>query len=278
MGDTKPTYPYKMSTTSERMGEVLQLTIVIPTFNEQENVRIIAARIRSVLAVQDYNYEILFVDDSRDHTPAVLAELAQNWPEVRYIHREGQRGLASAVVEGFRHARGQYIVVMDADLQHPPDLIPLIIKRLCQADVVIPSRFITGGSDGGLSPLRRLISWTARGIGRLFIGRLRHISDCTGGYFGINCAVVAEVPLDPIGWKILMEVLVKGKYQTIHEIPYVFTARDAGESKMNFREQWHYLVHVMRLVRYSASNRATLDNQQQASGCGAALVITQEQG
>ena len=256
----------------------MQLTIVIPTFNEQENVRIIAARIRSVLAVQDYNYEILFVDDSRDHTPAVLAELAQNWPEVRYIHREGQRGLASAVVEGFRHARGQYIVVMDADLQHPPDLIPLIIKRLCQADVVIPSRFITGGSDGGLSPLRRLISWTARGIGRLSISRLRHISDCTGGYFGIKSAVVAEVPLDPIGWKILMEVLVKGNYQTIHEIPYTFTARDAGKSKMNFREQWHYLVHVMRLVRYSAGNYANLDNQQQATSCEAALVITQEQG
>lgn len=233
----------------------MELSIVIPTYNEAGNVRLIADRIQRVLSGKTASYEILFVDDSIDHTPAVLAELSRKIPQVNYLHRKGEKGLASAVVAGFNRARGSLIIVMDADLQHPPELIPLILKRLVKADIVIPSRFIPGGSDGGLNGLRKLISWTARMIGRISITRLRDISDCTGGYFGLNRSVIAATKLNPIGWKILMEVLVKGSYHTVHEIPYCFVARDAGESKMNLKEQWNYLRHVARLVRSSPEDR-----------------------
>lgn len=182
----------------------MELSIVIPTYNEADNVRLIADRIQRVLSGKTASYEILFVDDSIDHTPAVLAELSRKIPQVNYLHRKGKKGLASAVVAGFNRARGSLIIVMDADLQHPPELIPLILKRLVKADIVIPSRFISGGSDGGLNGLRKLVSWTARMIGRISITRLRDISDCTGGYFGLNRSVIAAAKLNPIGWKILM--------------------------------------------------------------------------
>jgi dolichol-phosphate mannosyltransferase len=229
----------------------MHFTIVIPTYNERENVRLITKRVRNILQDKGYIYEILFIDDSCDDTPNVLEQLANEISEVRYIHRQGARGLASAVVEGFDHAKGEYIIVMDADLQHPPELIPLIVTRLTQSDVVIPSRFISGGSDGGLNWFRKLVSWSARTIGRFSIKRLRDISDCTSGYFGINREVVKGVKLEPIGWKILMEVLVKGHYSKVHEVPYAFEARDAGQSKMSLCEQWNYIKHVIRLIRYS---------------------------
>jgi dolichol-phosphate mannosyltransferase len=233
-----------------------EISIIIPTFNEKENVRTIAGRVREVMAERDIRYEILFVDDSRDETPEVLAMLARLYPEVRYVHRTGQRGLATAVLEGFRLAKGRYLIVMDADLQHPPELIPDIVHHLrAGIDVVIPSRFVPGGSDGGLSPFRKLVSWTARTIGRLAIRRLRSLTDITSGYFGIRAEVIQGVEFNPIGWKILMEVLVKGHYESVIEIPYAFQPRDAGASKMSLREQWNYLRHVARLVASSPDDR-----------------------
>lgn len=234
----------------------MQLGIVIPTFNERENVRTVTERIATAFAASGVEYEIWFIDDSRDDTPEVLAELAAQHPYIHYVHREHARGLATAVVEGFQRSAAEYLIVMDADLQHPPELLPVIAKRLKQGiDVVIPSRFVPGGSDGGLNPFRKLVSWTARSIGRLAIKRLRHVSDCTGGFFGVRRSVIDGVQLSPIGWKILMEVLVKGNYETVHEIPYQFVDRDAGESKMSTREQWNYLRHVTRLIWGSPDDR-----------------------
>ncbi len=229
----------------------MDLSIVVPTYNERENVRTLTERVSTVLAGSGYSYELIFIDDSRDDTPAVLAKLAERHPHVRFFHRDGERGLASAVVKGFSLSKGSYIIVMDADLQHPPELLPVIMKRLAQAEVVIPSRFIGGGSDGGLSVFRKLVSWTARMIGRLSIRRLRVISDCTSGYFGLHRNVIANARLNPIGWKILMEVLVKGDYHAVHEIPYAFVARDSGASKMTWRDQYDYLRHIVRLARHN---------------------------
>ncbi len=225
----------------------MELTIVIPTYNEKDNPVKLVREIKRVMG-GGIRYEILFVDDSTDDTLQALHTLSKRDSQVRYIHRRHTRGLASAVVEGFRAAAGNYIVVMDADLQHPPDLLPLIIERLRTADIVIPSRFIEGGSDGGLNIFRKFISWTARMIGRWSIKRLRSISDCTSGYFGLRKCAIEGVELEPIGWKILMEVLVKGKHKTVHEIPYTFAARSRGESKMSLAEQWNYLRHIVKLV------------------------------
>jgi dolichol-phosphate mannosyltransferase len=235
--------------------DYMDLSIVIPTFNEKNNVRLIATKLMAILNQEKCTYEILFVDDSLDDTPIVLEQLCHEFSEIRYLHRKNERGLASAVVNGFHHSEGDQIIVMDADLQHPPELIPLMLKRLSQADIVIPSRFVPGGSDGGLNVFRKLISGIARGIGCISIKKLRPISDSTSGYFALKRMVVNQVHLDPIGWKILIEILVKGKYRTVHEIPYSFVAREAGESKMSSKEQWNYLRHIARLVNNSPEDR-----------------------
>ncbi len=235
----------------------MDVSIVIPTFNESENVSVITKRICDALddaAIS--SYEILFIDDSTDDTPAVLERLSEENTHVRFVHRTTDKGLGKAVVEGFKRADGQYLIVMDADLQHPPEVLPVVIQRLMEGiEVVIPSRFVPGGSDGGLSPVRKLISWTARTIGRISIRRMRDISDCTGGFFGVHRKVVENAPLDPIGWKILMEVLVKGDYTRVHEVPYKFVPRYAGDSKMSLREQWNYIRHIAKLVRSSPEDR-----------------------
>lgn len=229
----------------------MDLSIIIPTFNEKNNVRLITERIIHILNRENFLYEIVFVDDSLDDTPLILEQLCHEVSCVKYLHRENERGLASAVVEGIFHSQGTEIIVMDADLQHPPELIPLMCKRLSQADIVIPSRFVPGGSDGGLNLFRKLVSGIARKIGCTFIKKLRPISDSTSGYFAFKRSVIKEADLDPIGWKILIEILVKGKYVTVHEIPYSFIARKAGESKMNIKEQYNYLKHIARLVSNS---------------------------
>lgn len=232
------------------------LSIIVPTFNERENVQVVVRRIEEAMKHTHQDYEIWFVDDSRDDTPIILEALANSHPQVHYLHRDEARGLATAVVEGFKHASGEYFVVMDADLQHPPELLPTILERLMQGtEVVIPSRFVHGGSDGGLNSFRKLVSWTARTIGRLAISRIRRISDCTGGYFGLKRSVIEDADLNPIGWKILLEILVKGNYQSVHEIPYEFHARDAGESKMSMQEQLNYLHHIVRLIVESPEDR-----------------------
>ncbi|GMA60519.1 glycosyltransferase family 2 protein [Alicyclobacillus fastidiosus] len=234
----------------------MDLSIIIPSFNERENIEPIVERIHSALRDQGIAYEIWFVDDSTDETVSVLTRVESIDEQVHVHHRTGARGLASAVVEGFERATGEHFIVMDADLQHPPELLPDIYRKLAAGiDVVIPSRFVSGGSDGGLGPLRKLVSWTARVIGQVALRRLRKISDCTSGFFGVHRNVVVGAPLDPIGWKILIEVLVKGRYRTVHELPYEFLARDAGESKMSLQEQWNYFRHLFRLVSQSPSDR-----------------------
>ena len=233
----------------------MDLSIVIPTFNEKNNVRVISTKIMNILNQEKCLYEIVFVDDSVDDTPIMLEQLSHEFSCIKYLHRENERGLASAVVRGRYHSQGAQIIVMDADLQHPPELIPLILKRLLQADIVIPSRFVSGGSDGGLNIFRKLISGIARGIGCISIKKLRPISDCTSGYFALRRSVISHADLNPIGWKILIEILVKGRYGTVHEIPYCFVAREVGQSKMSIKEQCNYLRHIARLVKNSPEDR-----------------------
>ncbi len=229
----------------------MNISIIIPSFNEGKNVVTLATRIQSVLQPMTLTYDIWFIDDSTDNTPTLLAELAAAHNNIHFIHRTTTRGLGSAVVTGFQQSTGEYVIVMDADLQHPPELLPQMITHLQQdADLVIPSRFMAGGSDGGLNIFRKLVSWVARCIGRIFIKKFRTLSDCTGGYFGLRRSVIEGVNLDPLSWKILMEIIVKGKAKRIDEVPYHFVARDAGQSKMNLREQWNYLRHVVQLYRY----------------------------
>ncbi|CAB3392580.1 MULTISPECIES: glycosyltransferase family 2 protein [Kyrpidia] len=230
------------------------LSIVVPTYNENQTVRLLIDQLEE--ALRGFSYEVIFVDDSSDNTPEVLAQLCADHPRVRCIHREGQRGLATAVLEGFRLARGSVLAVMDADLQHPPEVLTRMYREIGQgADVVIASRHLPGGDDGGLHGIRKVISRTARMIGKAALHRVRSVSDPMSGFFMIRRQVIEGVHLNPVGWKILMEIVVKGRYSHLVEIPYAFRPRAANESKMSPAEMINYLRHVARLVVQSPDDR-----------------------
>ncbi len=231
------------------------ISIVIPTCNESENVSLIANAINEALE-STTNYEIIFVDDSTDNTPDVLQQLASVNPRVRYEHRENERGLGTAVVRGFQLAKGNVITVLDADLQHPPDMLNCMLDQIeAGYDVVIPSRFVPGGDDGGLTVHRKLISWVARMMGKIALKKVRPINDPTSGFIMFRRDVIEGVQLKPIGWKILIEILVKGHYRHVIEIPYRFLVRTTGESKMSLKEQWNYVRHLARLIKDSPEDR-----------------------
>lgn len=223
------------------------LSIVIPVYNEKKNINEVAKRIED--ALKDNEYEIVFVDDSIDETTNVIMSLAKQDSRVKLIHREGKKGLSSAVIEGFQLAKGDVISVMDGDLQHPPEILPDMLLKIHEgADVVIPSRFVKGGSDGGLNLFRKFVSATARYIGKVLFKKLRNISDPTSGIFMLKKSVIAGKSLSDIGWKILIEILIMGEYNKVVEIPYEFNTRNSGESKMNITVQAQYLKHLYSLL------------------------------
>lgn len=237
----------------------MMLSIVIPTYNEKENVQPLAQGIEKAVG-QKTDYEILFVDDSTDNTPEVLEELSKSNVHVRYIHRSEKSGLASAVVLGFEKAKGDIIAVMDADLQHPPSLLAEMLEAVkAGADVVLPSRYIKGGANEGLSFIRTLASKGAKYAARLLLPSMKHISDPMSGFFMFRSQVIEDTILNPIGWKILMEVLVMGTYQQVVEIPYGFEKRNAGESKLSFRVTVEYLLHIFSLAARGARERRRYD-------------------
>ena len=226
-----------------------QLSIIIPTYNEKENLRILIERISHVL--RNIAYEIIVVDDnSPDETWALALQLAREYP-IRVIRRLGKRGLASAIVDGFKYSVAENIIVMDADLQHPPEIIPRILKALQQADIVVASRYAKGGGIQGWTIKRKIISIGAKLLAFFFLPQSRKTSDPMSGFFGIKKHVIKHAKLDPIGYKILLEILVKGHYNKIIDVPYIFVSRKFGESKMRTKEMSNYVKHLMRLVRFS---------------------------
>ena len=229
----------------------IELSIVIPTFNERANIAPLVAQLGQ--ALDGLAWEALFVDDSTDGTETLIESVSLSQPRVRLHHRAENRGeLAGAVVEGLAQARGTYVCVMDADLQHPPSRVRdlLLAARLQTADVVIASRYVPGGSPGGLDgPLRQLYS---RGLKRLaqslFPRRLAGISDPLGGFFLLRRSVVETAALRPIGYKILLEVLIRCRWSSAAEVSYAFQRRQHGASKADFRQGLRFLQHLALLA------------------------------
>lgn len=231
------------------------LSIVIPTYNEKSNVHLLMEQIKTALAGIT-EHEVLFVDDSDDETPQILNELNRVYRNMSYIHRMKEKGLASAVVCGFGMARGDVLAVMDADLQHPPQLLADMYRAIeGGADIVIPSRFIEGGGDEGLSPVRKFTSLAARLAGKMLLKSLCKVSDPTGGFFMLRREVINVEKLRPVGWKILMEVLVMGTYTRVTEVPYSFGKRHADESKISVKATLQYVAHIFSLIARSERER-----------------------
>ncbi|MCD8139353.1 MAG: glycosyltransferase family 2 protein [Planctomycetaceae bacterium] len=231
------------------------LSIVIPSYNEKPNIEPLFRLVSDALP-DDFEYEVIFVDDSSDDTPQFLEEFSRREPRVRYLHRTDKTGLASAVIEGFAMAKGEVIAVMDADLQHPPSLLPAMYAAVAGgADIVLPTRFSAGGGSEGLSPVRTLASKSARLASQIFLKAMRKVTDPMSGFFMLRRSVIQDVRLEPLGWKILMEILVMGKYRSVVEIPFTFEKRHAGESKLSCAVTAHYFMHILSLVRRSERDR-----------------------
>jgi dolichol-phosphate mannosyltransferase len=230
------------------------LSIIIPVFNEKDNIQELFLRITKTLS--EIDYEMIFVDDSTDETPSIIAFISKENPRIILNHRENEKGLSTAVIKGFELASGDILSVMDGDLQHPPELLIDMFHQISNgADIVVPSRFILGGSDGGLNLFRKVISATARYIGKIFLPSLRKVSDPTGGLFMFKKEIIKNKKLNPVGWKILIEVLVMGEYKNLVEIPYTFKARHLGESKLSLKVQFQYLIHLLSLLKRSEKDR-----------------------
>jgi dolichol-phosphate mannosyltransferase len=224
-----------------------KISIIIPTYNEKDNIAPLLSRVAQALS--GYNYEILIVDDgSKDGTIELASELAFKYP-VKVIVRQDERGLATAVVHGLKSASGQIIGVMDADLQHPPEVIPDLIKAVQDgADMVVASRYIEGGGCPNWGLSRRIISRVALMISHLLLPSTRQVKDPLAGFFMFRRQNVDPEKLRPIGYKISLEVMLIGRFQHVVEVPYIFEDRSAGQSKLNPGQQIDYLKHLFSLM------------------------------
>ncbi|MFD9074887.1 glycosyltransferase [Streptomyces lasiicapitis] len=230
------------------------VTVIIPTFNEAGNVEELLTRLAAALPAH-LDCAALFVDDSTDDTPAAIERAALTCPfPVNVIHREvATGGLSGAVVEGLKAAASEWIVVMDADLQHPPSLMPELVEtgRRAGADLVVASRYAGGGSHAGLSGRYRVaVSRASTLVTKgLFPSALRGISDPMSGFFAIRRSTVHANTdiLKPLGYKILLELAIRCRPRAVAEVPFSFQERYAGESKSTVREGMRFLAHLVSL-------------------------------
>lgn len=239
-------------------------TVLIPTFNEQENIPELLRRLVDALPVDGRSPapELLFVDDSTDRTPQLLREAAAGCPlSITVLHRDvPEGGLGGAVVAGMRQAVGEWVVVMDADLQHPPALLPELVEagRRQQADLVVASRYAAGGSRDGLAGgYRMAVSGVSTLLTKgLFARELRGVSDPMSGFFAIRRSAVNTSELRPLGYKILLELAVRSRLRKVAEVPYTFGERYAGTSKSTVREGMRFLRHLLTLRLSTPAGRA----------------------
>ncbi|NPA85664.1 MAG: glycosyltransferase family 2 protein [Crenarchaeota archaeon] len=236
-----------------------KVSIVVPTYNERDNVPVLAKRLDEALGRAGIDFELIIVDDdSPDGTAEVAKKLKLKHGKVKVFVRKGEKGLASAVLKGFELAEGKYLVVMDADLQHPPEVVPELVEKLEEGcDLVIASRYAHREGVRGWNPVRKIISRGATLLAKLLVPATKYTTDPMSGFFALKREVVEnpKKPLNPLGYKILLEILAKGNFKKVCEVPYVFGKRLAGESKLGGRVMAEYLLHLLKLARETGELR-----------------------
>jgi dolichol-phosphate mannosyltransferase len=236
-------------------GPLPIVSLVIPTYNERENIEPAVRHVHGVLRGTAQSFEIIVVDDdSPDRTWEAAEALCRNYPELRVVRRVNERGLARAVVRGWREARGEILAVMDGDLQHPPEALGRLIAAIRNdgVDIAVASRHVTGGGVSRWNIVRRGVSWSAALMATWVLpGTLRTIRDPMSGYFALQRSVIEGCRLEPEGYKILLEVLGRGRYQRVDEIPYTFVERARGGSKLGPRQYAEFIVHLLRLSSHT---------------------------
>jgi len=232
------------------LGEV-ELSLVLPTFRESRNIQPMLRQVTGVLrAVEGLRFEIIVLDDnSPDGTAELALAVAEEIPEVRVARRTGEAGLATAVIRGWQIARGSVLAVMDADLQHPPEVLQGLLRAIREgSDIAIGSRHVENGGVSDWNMFRRIISRTAQVIGLVLLPEVvGRISDPMSGYFMLRRDAIAGRTLNPLGYKILIEVIARSRAARIAEVGYVFRERQEGESKVSTAIYLQYLRHLMRL-------------------------------
>lgn len=235
-----------------RQSTDIDLTVVVPTLNERDNIALLLSRLDRVRP--ELRMEVLFVDDSTDDTPRVIEEQAGlHSCTVSLLHRpQGERpsGLGGAVRAGLLAAKSDLVCVMDADLQHPPELLGALIDEALgsNADVVVASRYRAAGDVGRLPAFRVAVSRGSTLLAKLlFPRRLRSVSDPMSGFFLVRRSAIDAGVLRPKGFKILLEILVSGGDLATSEVPFRFGERSSGQSKASLREGTNYLRRLVQL-------------------------------
>ncbi len=227
----------------------MDITLVIPTYNEAGNIPILVDKVFNIFSNEELDGYIIIVDDnSPDQTWKVAEDLQDKYPNLKVLRRLDKRGLSSAVLDGFAMAKTEIVGVIDADLSHPPEKIPELVAPIIngEADFTLGSRYI---DQGGIEnwPLKRKISSK---IATLAVLGLTKAKDPMSGFFFLKRDVIKNIELSPKGFKIGLEILVRGNCEKVIEIPIVFRDREYGESKLSSNVILDYLLHVSKLYIY----------------------------
>jgi dolichol-phosphate mannosyltransferase len=226
-----------------------KLALTIPTLCEADNIRPLLDHVRGVLDPLGIRYEILVVDDdSRDGTEEIVSDISQEDQRVRLLVRKGQRGLSGAILHGWKNTDAGILGVMDADLQHPPELLPRLIGAVLSGrDLAIGSRYTPGGSMKDWNPIRKLISaaavWVTWPIQRSGL----RAKDPMSGYFFVRRECVELIPFQGSGFKLLLEILVRARIHSVEEVPFAFGLRYRGSSKASIKVAIDYARLLLRL-------------------------------
>jgi dolichol-phosphate mannosyltransferase len=232
-----------------------QISIIIPTYNESQNILHILKSIKDNLPKNFVTQAIVVDDNSPDGTGKLVEDYLKNIKKmanytIEIIHRKAKDGLGSAILKGIQHAKGDTIVVMDSDFSHPPQIIPKLIESIkkYQYDIAVASRYIKGGKIQGWSLKRKTMSKFATLIAKKGLGI--DTKDPMSGFFAFKRNIIKGLNIDAIGYKFLLEILVKTKDVNIKEIPYTFQDREFGSSKVSIKTIFDYFRSVWKLYRY----------------------------
>jgi len=245
--DGPATHAQSLAAKAERAPE--KLALVIPTLREADNIRSVIDQVRAVLDPLAIRYEILIVDDdSRDGTEEIVNAISQIDPRVRLLIRKGQRGLSGAILYGWQNTDASIVGVMDADMQHPPDLLPkLVASALAGHDLVIGSRYTPGGSLNDWNKLRKLISEAAVAVTWPIQRTGLRAKDPMSGFFFVRRQCIERIPFQQSGFKLLLEILVRANIHSVDEIPFAFGLRSRGASKASIKVAVDYARLLVRL-------------------------------
>jgi dolichol-phosphate mannosyltransferase len=229
----------------------LTFSLIIPTYNESKNLEKLIEVLSQILnSYWEGNYELIIVDDdSPDRTWQVGLELMPHYPKLRVMRRQQEKGLSTAVIRGWQAAQGEILGVIDGDLQHPPEtLINMLNEMQNGADLAVASRHVEGGGVSDWGFIRRVLSRGAQMLGLIILPNvIGRVSDPMSGYFMVRRSAIANCLMNPLGYKILIEVLGRGNVGKVAEVGYVFQERKEGESKVTWRQYVDYIMHLLRL-------------------------------